>query len=67
MLSTNPYLVLRNHTVQAVIERAQAGDYTEVNALLHALQNPFDEQPDTERFAEPPPPGSQKLVVSCSS
>jgi uncharacterized protein YdiU (UPF0061 family) len=67
MLNTNPYLVLRNHTVQAVIERAQAGDYTEVNALLHALQNPFDEQPGTERFAEPPPPGSQKLVVSCSS
>ncbi len=67
MLRANPKFALRNHIAQSAIERAEAGDYEEVNTLLEVLQHPFDEQPEMERFAEPPPAGSRKVVVSCSS
>ncbi|MBA4185099.1 MAG: YdiU family protein [Acidobacteria bacterium] len=67
MLLVNPKFVLRNHIAQTVIEQAQTGDYTEVNTLLEVLKKPFDEQPTMERFAEPPPEGSERIAVSCSS
>ena len=67
MMSVNPKFVLRNHIAQTAIEKAQNGDYEEVNILLEVLQKPFDEQPEMERFAEPPPVGSERIAVSCSS
>jgi len=67
MMLVNPKFVLRNHIAQAVIERAQAGDFAETNTLLEVLQKPFDEQPEMERFAAPLPEGSQRIAVSCSS
>lgn len=67
MNQVNPKFVLRNHIVQWAIERAESGDYSEVDTLLAVLKKPFDEQPEMERFAEPPAEGSQKIVVSCSS
>ncbi|HZH34193.1 MAG TPA: YdiU family protein [Pyrinomonadaceae bacterium] len=63
----NPKYILRNHIAQSAIEKAQNRDYTEVDELLKVLQNPFDEQPEMERFAEPPPAGSRRIAVSCSS
>ncbi len=67
MRLVNPKFVLRNHIAQMVIEQAQAGDYAQLNTLLEVLQKPFDEQPTMERFAEPPPEGSERIAVSCSS
>jgi len=67
MRRINPKYILRNHVAQQVIERAQGGDYGEVDTLLEVLQHPFDEQPGMERFAEPPAEGSKRVVVSCSS
>ncbi|MBA4121685.1 MAG: YdiU family protein [Acidobacteria bacterium] len=67
MMLVNTKFVLRNHIAQAVIEQAQADDYTELNTLLEVLQKPFDEQPTMERFAEPPPAGAKRVAVSCSS
>ena len=67
MRLVNPKFILRNHIAQSAIEKAQAGDYSEVNTLLKVLQNPFDEQPEMERFAEPPPVGSKRIAVRCSS
>ena len=67
MKHVNTKYVLRNHVAQAVIEKAENGDYAEVDRLLEVLQKPFDEQTDMERFAEPPPEGAKKIVVSCSS
>ena len=63
----NPRYVLRNHLAQAAIEQAQAGDFAEVEALRRLLARPFDDQPGMERYAEPPPPGSAPIEVSCSS
>jgi uncharacterized protein YdiU (UPF0061 family) len=67
MKRSNPKYVLRNYLAQRAIERAQAGDYTEVNTLHAVLRRPFDEQPGMERFAEPPPEGGRRVIVSCSS
>jgi uncharacterized protein YdiU (UPF0061 family) len=67
MRLVNPKFVLRNHVAQTVIEQAQTGDYTELNTLLEVLQKPFDEQPEMERFAAPPPEGVERIAVSCSS
>ncbi|HSK73567.1 MAG TPA: YdiU family protein [Pyrinomonadaceae bacterium] len=67
MMRVNPKFILRNHIAQTAIEKAQSGDYTEVDTLLKVLQNPFDEQTEMERFAEPPPAGSKRVAVSCSS
>ena len=67
MKSGNPKYVLRNHLAQHAIERAQQGDYAETNLLLKVLQKPFDEQPEMERFSEPPVVGAPRVAVSCSS
>ena len=67
MLRTNPKYVLRNYMAQAAIEKAQRGDYSEVNLLLRVLQNPFDEHPEAEKYAGLPPDWADHISVSCSS
>ena len=67
MLRTNPKYVLRNYMAQAAIEKAQQGDYSEVNLLLRVLQNTFDEHPEAEKYAGLPPDWADHISVSCSS
>lgn len=67
MMRTNPKYVLRNYLAQVAIERAQNGDFSEVEKLLAVLQRPFDEQPDNESYAALPPDWASHLEVSCSS
>ena len=67
MNRVNPKYILRNHLAQTAIEKAQKKDYTEIERLLKILQNPFDEQPEAERCAEPPPASLERIEVSCSS
>lgn len=67
MNAVNPKYVLRNHLVQQVIERSQAGDHAEIDRLFRLLQKPFDEQPEMERYAAEPPPEARLIEVSCSS
>jgi uncharacterized protein YdiU (UPF0061 family) len=64
MNRVNPKYVLRNHLAQAAIEKAQAGDFAEIEALRALLARPFDEQPGMERYTQP---GTQAIEVSCSS
>ena len=52
---------------QRAIVKAQAGDYSEIDRLLKLLQRPFDELPEFEAYAAPPPPNEKHVVVSCSS
>lgn len=68
MLTVNPKYVLRNYMAQIAIERAQdAQDYSEIDRLLRLLQRPFDEHPDMQAYAEPPPDWAGGIQVSCSS
>ncbi len=67
LLRINPKIVLRNYLAQIAIEKAQGGDYTEIDQLLCVLQAPFDEHPQFPHYAQPAPQGVSHLEVSCSS
>jgi uncharacterized protein YdiU (UPF0061 family) len=67
MNAVNPKYVLRNWVAESAIRAAQAGDMSEFNAVHACLRRPFDEQPEYERFAAPPPDWADGLEVSCSS
>jgi len=67
MLSCNPKYVLRNYMAQTAIEKAEAGDYSEVNLLLKVLQRPFEQHPEAQHYAGLPPDWAEKISVSCSS
>jgi uncharacterized protein YdiU (UPF0061 family) len=67
MHRVNPKYVLRNYLAQTAIEKAQNGDYAEVDKLLAILERPFDEQPENESYAALPPDWASHLEVSCSS
>jgi uncharacterized protein YdiU (UPF0061 family) len=65
MNRVNPKVVLRNHLAETAIQRAQAGDFGEVDRLLKVLQHPFDEHAEAD--AGFPPDWANQLEVSCSS
>jgi len=67
MRRVNPRIVLRNHLGQIAIERAQQGDFTEVQRLLGALLHPFDDRPGEDDLADFPPAWAQQIEISCSS
>lgn len=67
MYAINPKFILRNYLAQLAIDRAEEGDFTEFNQLLHVLEAPFDEQPEHQRFAKLPPDWGHNMEISCSS
>ncbi len=67
MNRANPKYVLRNHLAQIAIDKAQAGDFSEIDTLMKLLENPFDEQPEQESSAAEPPAALRHIEVSCSS
>lgn len=67
MRRVNPRIVLRNHLGQVAIERAQQGDFAEVDRLLKALSSPFDEREGEDDLAAFPPDWAQHIEISCSS
>ncbi len=68
MRSVNPKYVLRNHLAQIAIDKAARDkDFSETDRLLSILQRPFEEQPEHEAYAAPPPDWARDIEVSCSS
>ncbi|WP_372523925.1 YdiU family protein [Sulfuricaulis sp.] len=67
MRSVNPKYVLRNYLAQMVIEKAERGDYAEIDRLLTILHAPFEDHPSMTQYADPPPDGARQIEVSCSS
>ncbi len=68
MNAVNPKYVLRNHLAQVAIDKAEKQrDFSEIDRLLALLQRPFDEQPEHETYAAPPPDWARDIAVSCSS
>lgn len=71
MNNTNPKYILRNYMSQLAIEAAENGDYDLINELYELIQNPYDEQPENEKwFAKRPEWAKNKVgcsMLSCSS
>ncbi|CAM3471813.1 protein adenylyltransferase SelO [Parendozoicomonas haliclonae] len=67
MLAANPAYVLRNHLLQIAIDKAESGDYSEVNRLLEAIQQPFTEREEFADYLQLPPDWAEHLEISCSS
>jgi uncharacterized protein YdiU (UPF0061 family) len=67
ILKTNPKFILRNYLAQHAIELAQQDDFSEVQKLLHILENPYAEQSEFEAYAAPPPKELEDIALSCSS
>ena len=67
----NPKYVLRNYMAQLAIEAAEKEDYTLIDELYTLLINPYDEQPQYEKwFAKRPDWARHKVgcsMLSCSS
>ncbi|MBI1890620.1 MAG: YdiU family protein [Burkholderiales bacterium] len=67
MNAVNPQYVLRNYLAQIAIEKAQKKDFSEVDRLRKVLDAPYDEQPQSQQYAELPPDWASQIEVSCSS
>lgn len=67
MDAVNPKYVLRNYLAQVAIDKAEAGDYSEIEKLRRLLGHPFDEQPENAPYADLPPDWGRHLEISCSS
>ncbi|MFV2059408.1 MAG: YdiU family protein [Gammaproteobacteria bacterium] len=68
MNSCNPKFILRNYIAEIAIRKARdEKDYSEIDRLLTVLQNPYDEHPDMQHYADVPPNWANSVAVSCSS
>lgn len=56
MRAVNPYIIPRNHQVEAALEAASTNkDFSLFQQLLVAIQSPYAELPESRQFAEPAP------------
>lgn len=67
MRLVNPRYILRNYLAQAAIDKAEQGDFSEVERLAQLLRCPFDDQPTMSHYANLPPDWGKKMEISCSS
>ncbi|MDC0737319.1 YdiU family protein [Cognatishimia sp. SS12] len=54
MRAVSPYLIPRNHQIEAMIDAAVAGDDAPFHRLTTALARPYEENPAYRDLAEPP-------------
>jgi len=67
MKKVNPKYILRNYMLEIAIQKAQQGDYSEINTLFKLIQSPYDEHLDQEHYAGLPPDWAKHISISCSS
>lgn len=66
MLAINPALALRNAFLEDVIELAKKDDYSLLDLLFRAFDNPYQESQEFEQFYQIPK-NQSPVILSCSS
>lgn len=67
MAAVNPWIIPRNHIVEAVIHAAVGGGFAPFHDMAAALERPFDEKPELARFAQPPLPHERVERTFCGT
>ena len=67
MRATNPWIIPRNHRVEAALRAAQGGDYALFDELAAVLSRPFEEDPERLAYAEPPKPEERVRATFCGT
>jgi len=71
MKNRNPKYVLRNYMAQLAIEQAETGSYELIDELYTMLKQPYNEQPEYEKWYKRRPDWAKNKVgcsmLSCSS
>lgn len=68
MRSVNPFVIPRNHRVEAALAAAQnANDLTVMHELLSVLRSPFDERPEFIEYCQPAPPNECEYRTYCGT
>lgn len=64
----SPAFIPRNHRVEAALASASAhGDLGEFHRLLQVIRRPYDDQPDTLHYAQPPLPDQRVTRTFCGT
>lgn len=67
MRQANPAFIPRNHRVEEVIAAAVADDFGPFERLMTVLASPYDDQPDSAAYAEPPKPEEVVQQTFCGT
>ncbi|MHA7878995.1 MAG: protein adenylyltransferase SelO [Saccharospirillum sp.] len=67
MNAVNPYVIPRNHQVEAALTAAEQGDLAPFEALLAAVRQPFEDGPGQAGFSEPAPPQQRVYQTFCGT
>jgi serine/tyrosine/threonine adenylyltransferase len=67
MRAVNPAFIPRNHRVESALSAAESGDYGPFRRLLEVLGRPYDDQPESVEFSQPPQPSERVLQTFCGT
>ena len=67
MDTVNPYVIPRNHKVEAALTAAEQGDLAPFEKLLAAVRSPYEEGPGQIEFSEPAPPAERVYQTFCGT
>jgi uncharacterized protein YdiU (UPF0061 family) len=68
MRAVNPAFIPRNHRVEAVIQAAvERDDFAPLEELLMVLSKPYEDQPSSAHYAEPPEPSERVYRTFCGT
>ena len=68
MRAANPAIIPRNHRVEeAIVAAVERQDFAPFEALLQAVQRPYEDLPEFARFTEPPQADERVLQTFCGT
>jgi uncharacterized protein YdiU (UPF0061 family) len=67
MQAANPWIIPRNHRIEAVIQTAIAGDFGPFHTMMAALARPFEERPEYATITQPPLPDERVERTFCGT